>query len=100
MEQQWRDFHPDVQRLSLEEWLGTKGGIVGDGNIVGDQAAGENREAQISQGHLAPESIGELRFQRGTEGIGIDEQRYKQNSEQQENDNGDKNANQRMLFHG
>ncbi len=49
---------------------------------------------------LRPRAVGELRFQRGTEGIGVDKQRYEQNSQQQENDDGDENAYQRMLLHG
>src|ERR1700733_2200683 len=99
MKEQRTDFHSDVQRLGLKKRLGTEGGIVSNGNVVGHQAAGENREAQVAQSHLAAQSVGEFRFQPGTKGVGVDKQRNKQNNQQQENDNGNDNADQRTLLH-
>jgi hypothetical protein len=100
MEEERSHLHPDVQRLGLEKWLRTESGIVGDGNVVRHQAPGENREAQIAQGHLPPKSRGELRFKRRPECVGVDKQRYEKNSQQQEHDDGDENAYQRMFLHG
>ena len=56
MEEQRPHFHPNVQRLGLKKRLGVKrwDHLQWTG-LPADQAAGENREAQIAESHFAAE---------------------------------------------
>ena len=83
MEDEGEHFHADLQGFGLEKGRGAECGIIGDGDVLSDEAALQEGEGEMGEGDGSAERCGELSFKRGTEGVGVDEER---NEEDEEND--------------
>ena len=61
--------------LGGEEGLRAELWVVGDVEVVGGDAAGEEREAEVAEGDLAVERGCELLLDKRAEGVDVDEER-------------------------
>ena len=98
VEEERPDFNTNVQGLRLKKGRGAEGRIVGDGDVVGDNAAGEQRKAEMAERDLAAEGAGKLGLQHGAEGVGIDEE-WKQSDDDDDQGDDRKKDFYRTRFH-
>ena len=89
MEEERTELDADVQGLGLQERRGAEGRVVGDGDVFCDQAAAEERKAEMTEGDLAAEGAGELVLELWPEGIGIDEEGSDDNDDDDQCDDRD-----------
>ena len=54
-ENEGEDLDADFHLGGLKEGLCAEGGIIGDGGVPGNQAAGEDREVEFAESDLAAE---------------------------------------------
>ena len=86
-----KSFRPD-ERRAAESW------IIGDGELVGLDAARKDAEAEIAQGHWASQGGGEVRFNLRSKLVDIDQEGNGDDENNQ--DGGDNNNNSYHGFHG
>lgn len=91
MKEKRRDMNANVEGLGLNKRRSTEGRIVGDRDVVGDKAAGEQRKAEVTEGDFASEGAGELRFKCGPKGVGVHEEgnEYQNNDKERSDDGSD-----------
>ncbi len=75
MEEQRDELDSDVEGLGGEEGLLAELRVVGDVEVVGGDAAGEEGEAKVTEGDLAVERGGELLLDERAEAVDVDEER-------------------------
>src|SRR3977135_4275284 len=73
-ENERHQFHAHLERFRLDKRGAAELGIVGDGELVGTHAAGEDAEAQIADFHRPSESRAEGRLNLGTETVDVHQQ--------------------------
>jgi hypothetical protein len=98
-----KDERPELnaygEGFGLKEWSGAEFGVVGNLDVFGSEAAGEEREAEVANGDLAAESFSKLRLDGGAKALCVDEEGNQENSEDQ--NGGDRDCNLHPgFFHG
>src|SRR5438045_1507293 len=87
--EQGRDLDADVEFLGLDEWRGAECGIVGNGDVVGDQLAAEEGKRKMVERNPAPDQAGQLFFNCRPEGVGVDEEGNDDKDQDEESDDAD-----------
>ena len=76
----------DGERFGLHERGAAVGRIVGNGEVVGGDGAGEDGEFEVAQFDFASQHLGEAGFQHGAKAVGVDQEGQREGADQQEGD--------------
>ena len=84
-ENERHQFDAHLQRFRLDKRGAAELGVVGDGELVGAHAAGEDAEAQVADFYWPSQSRAEVRLNLGTEIVDIYQKRERNGDHNQQN---------------